>query len=213
MGFFSMEEEMDYKVLRKIQQMEKNSPILSDVAKNFYLNLSDFLLNLNKRLEKESSNQKQTILKEEIENIKKIAINIYEHREKKITLAAISKARGGKPDLKNMVDEEKKLYNSVLDIMKKSREKILNQKTEEIKEEINEKSEEEKPEEEKPEEENNYEEYIENPNPIIKINENINEFVGTDKKRYNLRANDILSIPEDMSKILIKKGVAEKVNQ
>ena len=208
MGFFSMEEEMDYKVLRKIQQMEKNSPILSDVAKNFYLNLSDFLLNLNKRLEKESSNQKQTILKEEIENIKKIAINIYEHREKKITLAAISKARGGKPDLKNMVDEEKKLYNSVLDIMKKSREKILNQKTEEIKEEINEKS-----EEEKPEEENNYEEYIENPNPIIKINENINEFVGTDKKRYNLRANDILSIPEDMSKILIKKGVAEKVNQ
>ena len=77
------EEELSYKTLRKIQQMEKNSPGLTSLLPDFYNSLSDYLENLDKRLNEESSSQKKMMLTDEIQNIKKIAINIYEQREKK----------------------------------------------------------------------------------------------------------------------------------
>jgi len=62
----------------------------------------------------------------EIQNIEKIFIGICEIRERKIVQAAHSKARGGKPDLKNMLDEEKKLFDSIVDIILQSRKRIFN---------------------------------------------------------------------------------------
>ena len=41
--------------------------------------------------------------------------------------AAHSKARGGKPDLKNMLDEEKKLFDSIVDIMLQSRKRFFSE--------------------------------------------------------------------------------------
>ena len=101
-----MDEEINYKTLRKIQEIEKNSPVLSDLKPDFYKSFIGYLKILNKRLDLEKSSQKQILIRDEIENIKKIVINIYENREKKILLAAISKARGGNPDLKNIIQEE-----------------------------------------------------------------------------------------------------------
>jgi len=83
------EDEINYRNLREIQQLEKNSPILTELKSYFYTDLSKYLNELEKRLQSESSLQKQTLLKDEIENTKKIAINIYEVREKKILFAAI----------------------------------------------------------------------------------------------------------------------------
>ena len=119
------EDEINYRILRKIQQMEKNSPILTEIKSNFYLDLSKYLENLKNRLQDETTSQKQTLLKEEIHNTQKIAENIYEQREKKILFAAISKARGGNPDLKNMINIEKNLFDSVLNIMITSRKQFL----------------------------------------------------------------------------------------
>ncbi len=62
---------------------------------------------------------------DEIENTKKIGISIYEHREKKILLAAISKARGGNPDLKNIIQEEKILFDSVYELILNSRKSTI----------------------------------------------------------------------------------------
>ena len=58
---------------------------------------------------------------EEIQTIKRISDNIYEQREKKIMKVALSKARDGKPDLKNLLDAEKKLFDSALGILIQSR--------------------------------------------------------------------------------------------
>lgn len=199
------DDEINYRTLRKIQQIEKNSPILTELKSNFYNDLIDYLEKLDTRIEKETSTQKQLLLKDEIENTKKIATNIYEQREKKILLAAISRARGGNPDLKNMVDIEKNLYEPVLNLMLKSRKKFLETKNGEkesndieisetkdkvITEEKNDKS-----------------------NPIVRVTKDIPEFIGTDEKKYYLRINDVVSLPEDMSDMLSKRGVIEKVNQ
>ena len=62
----------------------------------------------------------------EIQNIEKIFVGICEIREKKIVQAALSKARGGKPGLKNMLDEEKRLFDSIVDIILQSRKRFFN---------------------------------------------------------------------------------------
>jgi len=194
------EDEINYRTLRKIQQMEKNSPSLTELKTGFYKDLSEYLENLNNRLKKEESSQKQILLKDEIQNTKKIAINIYEQREKKILLATISKARGGNPDLKNMEDIEKNLFESVLDLTLKSRKKVLETETGENK------SNDAEPVEPK-------EEKQEKSNPIVRVAEDVPEFIGTDEKKYNLRKNDAISLPEDMADMLSKRGVVERMKQ
>jgi len=193
------EEEISYKTLRKIQQMEKNSPVLTELKTIFYSVLLEYIENLNNRLERETSSQKQMLLKDEIQNTKKIAANIYEQREKKILLAAISKARGGNPDLKNMIDVEKNLFDSVLYLILKSRKKFLEREIPENK------SNEVKTVESKEKQENS--------NPIVRVTQDIPEFIGTDEKKYNLRNNDIISLPDDMSEMLSKRGVVKKINK
>ena len=203
------EEEISYKTLRKIQQIEKNSPLLTELKSDFYNELSVYIENMKNRLEREITSQKQIILKDEIDNTEKIAINIYEQREKKILLAAITKARGGNPDLKNMIDVEKDLYNSVLNQMLKSRKFFLK------KEFQNKKSDKDKSIE-LDSMNNNTNKIVENQknsNPIVRVTQDVPEFIGTDEKKYNLRNNDIISLPEDMSEMLSKRGAVKRVKQ
>ena len=206
------ENEINYKNLRKIQQIEKESPTLTKIESSFYTALSDYLKYLDSRLEKESSPQKQMLLKEEVQNTKKIATNIYEQREKKIILAAISKARGGEPDLKNLVGVERNLFDSILQMMIQTREELLNKKTRE-------KEEEEKTVEfsVEPKAENKKQEIItpkqQNINPIVMVAKDIPEFIGTDAKKYNLRKGDILSLPKDMSDTLSKRDAVKEMEK
>jgi DNA replication initiation complex subunit (GINS family) len=214
------EEKINYRILRKIQETEKNSPILTELVPDFYGDLTEYLENLNNRLEKETAHQKQMLLNDEIQNTKKIAASIYEQREKKILLAAISKARGGNPDLKNMIDAETNLYESVLNVMLTSRKKYLEKETKKESEdatktiETEEKREDEiveQPEIKEPAK--TKETKQKNTNPIIRITKDIPEFIGTDEKKYNLKNNDVLSLPEDMGEMLSKRGAAEKINK
>jgi DNA replication initiation complex subunit (GINS family) len=205
------ENEINYKNLRKIQQIEKESPTLTRIESSFYTALSDYLKYLDSRLEKESSAQKQMLLKEEVQNTRKIATNIYEQREKKIILAAISKTRGGEPDLKNLVGVERNLFDSILQMMVQTREELLNKKTRE--------KEEEKTVEfgVEPKAENKKQEIItlkqQNINPIVMVAKDIPEFIGTDAKKYNLRKGDVLSLPKDMSDTLSKRDAVKEIKK
>jgi DNA replication initiation complex subunit (GINS family) len=202
-----VEEEINYRTLRKIQQMEKNSPILTELQTGFYQEVSEYLDFLNKRLENEQSSQKKTLLKDEISNTKKIAVNIYEQRERKVLLAAVSKVRGGNPDLKNVLDVEENLYSSVLKIMQDSRNNFL--KNEKVKKNDNKYKRKDNNKEEKEEEIA----FLKNSNSIVRITQTIPEFVGTDKKKYTLREGDLLSLPEDMCNMLSKKGAVKKLEK
>jgi DNA replication factor GINS len=194
-----MDDEINYRYLRKIQQSERSSPVLTRIESNFYTSLSKYLKDLDGRLEKETSSQKYNLLRDEIQNTKKIAANIYEQREKKVLLAAISKARGGNPDLNNLVDVEQELFDSILKLMKQSREQlfIVKKKEENTTSEIKDNKNEEK----------------DNSNPIIRVTKDIPEFVGTDTRKYNLSKNDVLSIPKDMSDTLSKRDAAKKIRE
>ena len=103
-----------YVTIRKIQLLEEKTPFLTKIDRNFYSETLEYL---------EESGE---IPEEEIQTIKRIIDNIYEQREKKIMKAALSKARGGKPDLKNLLDVEKNLFDSTLDILMQSHTRFFN---------------------------------------------------------------------------------------
>lgn len=200
------EDEINYRVLRKIQKREQNSPKLSELKYTFYKDVLEYLKNLEKRLDKETSPQKKKILEEEVGNTKKIFLNIYEQREKKILLTAISKARGGKPSIENMVNLEKNLFEEILSIINESRNNVLSEKNEKINDgnELKKNTKKEK----KPKKSSKD---IRNDNPLIRIKEDVPEFIGTDKKKYDLKKNDVLSITPDMCKLLCKRERSEKI--
>lgn len=206
--------EINYKTLRKIQELEKKSPILTELKTNFYKSVKSYLRDLGDALENESSPKKQELFNDELDNIKKIAMNIYEQREKKVVLAAVARVRGGKPDVSRMLDIEKELFNSVIDSMQGSRNLFLKDKVKQTEKTIPtiKKEEEEKTTDTVKNSDQEPIEKSDNKNPIIRITENIPEFIGTDEKKYHLRNNDVISISEDMSDMLIRRGVAKKVN-
>ena len=107
-------DDTSYMTFRKIQLEEEKSPLLTKIEQKFYSKLSE--------CQKNPSN----ITEKEIQNIEKIFVGICEIREKKTVQAALSKARGGKPDLKNMLGIEKKLFDSIVDIMLRSRKRFFN---------------------------------------------------------------------------------------
>jgi len=201
------EEEISYRFLRKIQQMEKGSPVLTDLQTSFYEDTKKYLSDLDSRLNGESDSNKIKLLEEEIANTNKIILSIYEYREKKIILAAISKARSGEPDLKNLLDAEQDFFNSVSGLINGFRDNFLDgkKKPEKTKTDIVE----DKPAKEIEAAEQNI---TKSDNPVVRVTDNVPEFVGTDTKKYALRKNDVISMPEDMQKMLSKRGVVEKLD-
>lgn len=197
-------DEINYKTLRRIQEMEKKSPSLTRIEPNFYNDLSKYLENLNDRLGKESSPQKQMLLKVEIRDTNKIVTSIYEMREKKILLATISKARGGNPNLGNLVDVEKDMFESILKLMMQSRKQVLDK-------ELKRNTGKEKTVESKKEGGKN--ERQENSKPIVQVTRDMPKFIGTDTKEYNLRKGDVVSLPADMRDMLSKRGVVKEIKQ
>jgi len=194
--------EINHKTLRRIQEIEKKSPNLTRIEPNFYNDLSQYLENLDDRLGKESSSQKQMLLKIEIRDTNKIVTSIYEMREKKILLATISKAHGENPNLKNLVDEEKDLFESTLKLMTQMRKQVLEKKS---------KGRTEKEKTAEPKKEDNKNEGQENSKPVIRITKGIPKFIGTDMKEYNLSGGDVLSLPADMRNMLSKRGVIKEI--
>jgi len=190
--------DINYKILRKIQQQEKNLSLLTKIDKNFYKNFSDYLINLQRISANEENTQKKKLFNDEIQNTKKIGLNVYELREKKIVQAALSKVRGGKPDLTNLLEIEKKLFDSLVGQIIVSRGKIL----EEIVEKKN--NEKSKPETVEKKKEPNT-------NIIVRVIQDTPEFVGTDMKTYSLRKDDILTLPDEMSELLLKRGVVKLI--
>ena len=196
-------DEFNYKTLRKIQQIEEKTPALSKINPELYINFSDYIKILNLRFKNEINEQKKIILKNEINNTKKIIKNIYEQREKKILIAIMTKVRGGEPNLKNLVNTEKILFESILEIVIRQRQQIMDKKV--IKNDlVNDNKTNIKKVEKKVKNENN---------KIFLVRDNIPEFIGTDARKYNLRKDDLITIPKNTSELLLNKRVVKEIKK
>ena len=196
-------DEFNYKTLRKIQQIEEKTPALSKINPELYINFSDYIKILNLRFKNEINEQRKIILKNEINNTKKIIKKIYEQREKKILIAIMTKVRGGEPNLKNLVNTEKILFESILEIVIRQRQQIIDKKV--INNDlVNDNRTNIKIVEKRVKNENN---------KIFLVRDNIPEFIGIDTRRYNLRKDDLITIPKNTSELLLNKRVIKEIKK
>lgn len=193
-------EEINYKTLRRIQQAEQTASGLTKIDASFYRDVAAYVKNLEQSIENEKNPSKLKLFSDEISNTKKIISSIYELREKKIVHTALSTVRSGTPDLKNLLDVEKKLFDSLVEQICSSRQEVFEDSTP---------SPQTKPLPSQPVEPLPVREP--NTNPVVRVVEDTPEFVGTDEKTYALRKEDVLSMPSETAGPLLKKGVVKQV--
>jgi DNA replication initiation complex subunit (GINS family) len=196
-----MDEHADitYKTLRKLQQAEQTAGTLTKITVDFYQNLSAYMRDIERSVAQEKNPLKLKVFTDEMVNTKKIANSIYELREKKIVQAALATARGATPDLKNLLEVERKLYTALVDQITASRKMIFEQQTNYPQPPVMQQISPEKPQ------------AVSNTNPIVRVIEDTPEFMGTDEKTYLLRKDDVLTLPQEMAAPLLKKGVVKQV--
>jgi len=196
-----MDEEISYKGLRRIEELEKNAPGLSHLPGRFYSQVFLYIQGLREAGEEEENPQKQSLIHDELKKIQRIVITIYEQREKKIMQSALSAARGGKPDQGHFLEEEQVFLTQMIELLRDQRSQMLQQKQkEETKKKPVETS--EQTPKEKP---------ASSDQPIVRITQDIREFIGTDMKTYVLKKDDVLSLPPDMTDTLSKRKVAQLI--
>jgi DNA replication initiation complex subunit (GINS family) len=147
----------------------------------------------------------------EVENAKKLLEDVINRRQKKIVLAALSTMRGQLPPA-GLNDEERKFFDDIVNTLKafkndmnekfRSFDDIAQEKIEEAKKSI---------EEMKPVEVENI---AVKPNDklLVKILIDLPKFVGTDMQSYGpLRTGDIITLPEEVAKLLVTRKAADNI--
>jgi DNA replication factor GINS len=192
-------ENINYKTLRRAQQDEQASSLLTKINVSFYKDLSLYIQTLERSIENEKNPLKLKLFTDEVQNTKKIANSIYELREKKIVQAALATARSATPDLTNLLEIEKKLYRSLVEQIIVSRSEIFEKPTD-------------FPVTTPPASPtSNQAKQDSNTHPIVRVLEDTPAFIGTDGNTYLLRKEDVLSMPSEMTEPLLKKKVVEPV--
>ncbi|MDG6228382.1 MAG: hypothetical protein QCH96_00275 [Candidatus Thermoplasmatota archaeon] len=211
------DDEFDYKMLRKIQESEKQSPMTTKIPKTFYEDVSVFLKGLQDQFEKETKQKRKMIIADEIQNIEKIVINIYEQREKKIIIAATSRVRGGNPSVKNLLDDELTLFDTLQEVLKNARDSLLSKEKEVVYSQRSDESPLQKTHQENtgPNQEHKVIQQkaisVDNDHIFVTIIKDMPTFVGTDAKQYTIKKGDVLSVPPQMASMLKKRRIAEEI--
>jgi DNA replication initiation complex subunit (GINS family) len=147
----------------------------------------------------------------EVENAKKLLEDVINRRQKKIVLAALSTMRGQLPPA-GLNDEERKFFDDIVNTLKsfkndmnekfRSFDDIAEEKVEEAKKSI---------EEMKPVEVENI---AVKPNGkiLVKVLIDLPKFSGVDMQSYGpLRTGDIITLPDEVAKLLIMRKAAENI--
>jgi DNA replication initiation complex subunit (GINS family) len=201
-------EQINYKTLRKIQQAEQNSSLLTRINISFYQDLSVYVKTLEHSTKDEQNPLKVKLFTEEIQNTKKIVTSIYELREKKIVQAALATARGANIDLTNFLEIEKNLYTVLIEQIEKTRTNVFSHSVKQ--------SSQKQPSAsivppQKQKDSTKQMKQESNEHPIVQVLEDTPEFIGTDSKSYILRKEDVLTLPNEMSQPLLKKKVVKQI--
>ncbi len=212
------EDYYNYKTLRQLQQKEQKSPTPTTIPNDFYIKLERFVKNLEENFDENANVLKAKLYKQELSNTKKLAQSIYDLREKKIVSAALIAARNAKPDLSHFIEVELELYSKLLDSLQESR-RSLSKEIPKKKKQPSQKDQ-SRPANDvtskttKPSQpravSSSPKEYLESTR-IVRVLEDMPEFVGTDSKTYTLHKQDILCLPESMVPLLCKRGIIQEI--
>ena len=175
------EEPITFEFIRKIQREEITEPKLSKIPEDFYQKARDYLEQKRKIAEK----KKDKLASREVRNVERLLEDIYNRRETKMLNHAIITVRTDIPP-PNLIEEEKEFFESVVNMLRTQRERVLSLLFKKTKE---------KQDFEK-----------------IEFKEDVEEFVGIDLKKYGpFKKGDVADVPRDNAKLLIKMKKAKRV--
>ena len=104
---------MNYEDLRKFQRMERNASSLAELSTHFYTELNELVKSYKEKYEQTHSIEDAKVL----DNIQKIALDIFERRELKILTKALKAAHSGLKE-NNLVEIEKDFFNNSVNLIK-----------------------------------------------------------------------------------------------
>lgn len=217
-----------YETLFDLLRREKNRSELQPLDQTFYVDVISYLREKTASLEgKDSSSplfshaEKEKI-KIQLKNVKKIIVELYELREKKILALAMTQVRTGSKliDKSSMLLYEHRLFDDAVNLLSSYKENVQLRVLEMVLPEISDSAQtsnrqyssaENKTDEETPVKESLSEDRNEEPNPNSKVifSTDLPKFVGTDKKIYGpYKKGDSDRLPTAIAELLVKKGRA-----
>jgi DNA replication initiation complex subunit (GINS family) len=120
---------LTYEDVTNIWREEKKSKVLANVRKDFYPKLRELVQDLKRQHEQEVAadpySTKARLLSQQINKLNEKAQQIFEFRTEKILLMALRATASGRADVGRMSEEEKSLFDSVLDRTKGCRAGVL----------------------------------------------------------------------------------------
>lgn len=161
---------LTFEKIRELQWNEKNNKNLQELPKNFFQDVKEYLA---RTKDNYSKIVVEDLIDMRIRKILNFAINYFKTKEIP----------------KNMTEQEKDLFESILSYILNFRKKYIEVESKiEEKDFINEKLKEEK------------DRKVE----TVIVEKDIGPFVGTDLKVYNLKKGEKIVLPEDLKNLLIK---------
>jgi len=200
-----------YDTLFDLLKREKERPDLQKLEPTFF---NDFVFYLKQKI-----GDKGEISARQAENIKKIAREFYDRREKKIVSMALDKSRtkSNLVDTSSLLHEEKVIFESIVGLLDHFRrniiECVLSEKDpllnlHEVNISPKKKTEEKKDEEFKTALE------IQKSMKTVRFVNAVPKFVGTELEEYGpFQEEDIAKLPSEIAEVLISKGRAEIINE
>lgn len=189
-----------YETLFELLRKERQKREVQELDSNFFQNVLNYLNEKQKILE--SQKTKDSIFSKEVEktvkqlqNTRKILMDLYERRESKIVDSALTNSRLKEKTLPPLLLEEKEFYNEMLQVLNKYRKSILYSL---LSNQLPKIAKEERPHKTK---------------ILVRFTKAVPKFVAPDLNTYGpFEEEDILNIDSNIARVLIQKKRAKEIN-
>src|SRR3989441_943185 len=119
------EEEVNFERVTKVYREESGKKTLVALEADFYDKLASYIARLdesaNKEAQKDPNSPKALLLQDELRKVRKRRDQIFTYRERKLALLASSRASGAEVDVPNLPAQERRLFESMVGLLAKSR--------------------------------------------------------------------------------------------
>jgi DNA replication initiation complex subunit (GINS family) len=113
---------VNYNDITKIYRTEQGSTEISEIRKDFYPSLREYIEHMKKESEEEIRRDpystKASSMANEIKKVTQKGNQIFHFRQKKVMLMALRESNGGKVDTSRLTDEEKRFFEDITDRLK-----------------------------------------------------------------------------------------------
>ncbi|MDD5086695.1 MAG: hypothetical protein PHV16_02990 [Candidatus Nanoarchaeia archaeon] len=221
-----------YETLFDLLRREKNRPELQKLSDSFVNDLKSYIKEKNSILKGQqikigdSAEIEKENTEKQIDNIKSMLNNLFDRRQQKIVQMAIIKAKtsSNPDDCSALLDEEKKLFNQLSDVLSGFRQSLLSE-IYLVSETYKKKQPEEEPEQENKENLENVQEDKQEENQekqqkkdektkLIRFINSVPRFVGRNLEVYGpFEEDDTANLPEEIADILTMKQRAEEIKK